>query len=208
MDYSNIDYDSTFDIIGLPENYINKYENLRIQNNIKAAFLCLFHAIKAFPSNYEISSKLFNFLYEFKEYKDLIKFSSFVLVNIQNQVRIQQCYGNIGIGNYFLNNYKEALENFVKAKGSSGICTEMPVTYYQAICYEKYGKYEKALELLTELYNNYSNTIMEVDELNRNSRGFETHSHCIKNETMTMITEAMNRVRSLLNKDVVYEITI
>ena len=51
MDYSNIDYDSTFDIIGTPENYINKYENLKIQKKNKAALLCLNNALKAFPTN-------------------------------------------------------------------------------------------------------------------------------------------------------------
>ena len=56
MDYSNIDYDSTFDIIGTPENYINKYENLKIQKKNKAALLCLNNALKAFPTNFEIAA--------------------------------------------------------------------------------------------------------------------------------------------------------
>ncbi len=208
MDYSNIDYDSTFDIIGTPENYINKYENLRIQNNIKAAFLCLFHAIKAFPSNYKIASELFNVLFEYKEYRDLIKFSHFVLVNVQDEKIIKQCYGNLGCCYYFLNNYKEALENFEKADGYCGIFSkDMPTTYYQAICYEKNGEYKKALKLITDLYNDYSKTIMDVERTNSEA-GWRVTEHYIKNETMHLLTEAMNRIRTSLNEDIVYEITI
>lgn len=205
MDYSNIDYDSTFDIIGTPENYINKYENLKIQKKNKAALLCLNNALKAFPTNFEIAAKLFDFLFELKKYNELIKFSNFILVNNQNKIRIKQCYGIIACCYFFLNDFKNALDYFEKSEGYNCISTEMPMTYYQAICYEKYGKYNEALNLLTKLYNFYNNTIMEVEKNNSNPDNTIIR-HNITNKEMQLLTDTINRIRMLSNQNIIYEI--
>ena len=82
------------------------------------------------------------------------------------------------------------------------------MTYYQAICYEKYGKYNEALNLLTKLYklyNFYNNTIMEVEKNNSNPDNIIIR-HNITNKEMQLLTDTINRIRMLSNQNIIYEI--
>ena len=78
----------------------------------------------------------------------------------------------------------------------------------QAICYEKNGEYKKALKLIIDIYNQYSNIIVEVENYNSDPAKCWNGKikHNVKTEDMQLLTEAMKRLRTLLNEDIIYEI--